>query len=138
MTTSTAYHTRPKSHVSSSSLEDKRPTTEVESSITTSSSSFEIIHHGDNEQEIRTVPLVPYKRLTAPITPQDIQDIWSESFSDDDEGDITAVNKGTSNLTVGKKYILVNIRTLNQLLKLITLKKTTMPMMKLMKRTFSF
>ena len=72
----------------------------METSITTSSSSFEIVHHGDNEQEVHTVPPVPYKRLTAPITPQDIQDIWSESFSDNDEGDITAVNKGTSNLTV--------------------------------------
>ena len=83
-----------------SSLEDKGPTTEVETSITTSSSSFEIVHHGDNEQEVCTVPPVPYKWLTAPITPQDIQDIWSKSFSDNDEGDITAVNKGTSNLTV--------------------------------------
>ena len=72
----------------------------METSITTSSSSFEIVHHGDNEQEVRTVPPVPYKRLTAPITPQDIQDIWSESFSDDDEGNITAINKGTSTLTV--------------------------------------
>ena len=72
----------------------------METSITTSSSSFEIVHHGDNEQEVHTVPPVPYKWLTAPITPQDIQDIWSESFSDDDEGDITAINKGTSNLTV--------------------------------------
>ena len=86
--------------ISSSSLEDKGPTSEVETSITTSSSSFKIVHHGDNEQEVRTVPPVPYKRLTAPITPQDIQDIWSKSFSDDDEGDITAVNKATSNLTV--------------------------------------
>ena len=75
----------------------------METSITTSSSSFEIVHHGDNEQEIRTVPPVPYKWLTAPITPQDIQDIWSESFSDDDEGDITTVNKGMSNLTVKAK-----------------------------------
>ena len=58
------------------------------------------MHQGDNEQEVCTVPPVPYKQLTAPITPQDIQDIWSESFSEDDEGDITAVNKGTSNLTV--------------------------------------
>ena len=58
------------------------------------------MHQGDNEQEVRTVPPVPYKQLTAPITPQDIQDIWSETFSEDDEGDITAVNKGTSNLTV--------------------------------------
>ena len=86
--------------ISSSSLEDKGPTNEVETSITTSSSSFEIVHHGDNKQEVHTVPPVPYKQLTAPITPQDIQDIWSESFSDDDEGDITAVNKGMSNLTV--------------------------------------
>ena len=86
--------------VSSSSLEDKGPTNEVESSTTTSSSSFEIVHQGDNEQEVRTVPPVPYKQLTPPITPQDIQDIWSESFSEDDEGDITTVNKGTSNLTV--------------------------------------
>ena len=58
------------------------------------------MHQGDNEQEVHTVPPVPYKQLTTPITPQDIQDIWSESFSDDDEGDITAVNKSTSNLTV--------------------------------------
>ena len=72
----------------------------METSITTSSSSFKIVHHGDNKQEVRTVPPVPYKRLTAPITPQDIQDIGSESFSDDDEGDITFINKGTSNLTV--------------------------------------
>ena len=87
-------------NVSSSSLEDKGPTNEVESLTTTSASSFEIVHQGDNEQEVHTVPPVPYKQLTAPITPQDIQDIWSESFSEDDEGDITAVNKGTSNLTV--------------------------------------
>ena len=86
--------------VSSSSLEDKGPTNEVETSITTSSSSFEIVHHSDNEQEVCTVPPVPYKRLTASTTPQDIQDIWSESFSDDDEGDISTVNKGMSNLTV--------------------------------------
>ena len=57
------------------------------------------MHQDDNEQEVHTVPPVPYKQLTAPITPQDIQDIWSETFSEDDEGDITAVNKGTSNLT---------------------------------------
>ena len=84
----------------SSSLEDKGPPNKVETSITTSSSSFEIVHQGDNEQEVSTVPPVPYKELTAPITPQDIQDIWSESCSEDDEADITAVNKGTSNLTV--------------------------------------
>ena len=91
--------------VSSSSLKDKGPPNAVETSITTSSSSFEILHQGDHEQEVRTVPPVPYKQLTAPITPQDIQDIWSESFSDDDddEGDITAVNKGMSNLTVTAK-----------------------------------
>ena len=86
--------------ISSSSLEDKGPTSEVESLTTTSASSFKIVHQGDNEQEVCTVPPVPYKQLTAPITPQDIQDIWSETFSEDDEGDITAVNKGTSNLTV--------------------------------------
>ena len=72
----------------------------METSITTSSSSFKIVHQGDNEQEVFTVPPVPYKRLTAPVTPQDIHDIWSKSFSEDDEGDITAVNKGMSNLTV--------------------------------------
>ena len=87
-------------NVLSSSLEDKGPTNEVETTITTSASSFKIIHHDDNEQEVRTVPPVPYKHLTAPLTPQDIQDIWSESFSDEDEGHITAVTKGTSNLTV--------------------------------------
>ena len=82
MTTSTAYRPEPESpNVSSSSLEDKGPTTEVETSITTSSSSFEIVHHGDNEQEVRTLPPVPYKQLTAPITPQDIQDIWSKSLT---------------------------------------------------------
>ena len=86
--------------VSSSSPEDKGPTSEVESLTTTSASSFEIVHQGDNEQEVRTIPPVPYKKLTVPITPQDIQDIWSETLSDDDEGDITAINKGTSNLTV--------------------------------------
>ena len=58
------------------------------------------MHQGDNEQEVHTLPPVPYKQLTAQITPQDIQDIWSETFSEDEEGDITAVNKGTSNLTV--------------------------------------
>ena len=85
----------------SSSLEDKGPTNEVESLTTTSSSSFEIVHQDDNEQEVHTVPPVPYKQLTAPITPQDIQDIWTKKLvSEDDEGDITAVNKGTSNLTV--------------------------------------
>ena len=72
----------------------------METSITTSSSSFEIVHHSINEQEVCTVPPVPYKLLTAPITPQDIQDIWSKSFSEDDEGNITTVNKGTSNLSV--------------------------------------
>ena len=72
----------------------------METSITTSSSSFKIVHHGDNEQEVCTVLPVPYKWLTAPTTPQDIQDIWSESFSDDDEGDITTVNKGMSNFIV--------------------------------------
>ena len=75
----------------------------METLITTSSSSFKIVHHGDNEQEVRTVPPVPYKWLSAPITPQDIQDIWSKSFSDNDDGDITAINKGTSNLTVKAK-----------------------------------
>ena len=74
--------------ISSSSLEDKGPTSEVESSTTTSASSFEIVHQGDNEQEVRPIPPVPYKQLTAPITPQDIQDIWSETFSEDDEGNI--------------------------------------------------
>ena len=72
----------------------------METTVTTSGSSFKVIHHDDNEQEVRTVPPIPYKHLTAPITPQDIQDIWSESFSEEDEGDITTVSKGTSNLTV--------------------------------------
>ena len=58
------------------------------------------MHQGDNEQEVCTIPPVPYKELTAPLTAQDIQDIWSESFSEDDEGDITAIDKGMSNLTV--------------------------------------
>ena len=91
--------------VSSSSLKDKGPPNEVETLITTSSSSFEIVHQGDNEQKVCTVPPVPYKQLTAPITPQDIQDIWSKSFSDNDndEGDITTLNKCTSNLTVTAK-----------------------------------
>ena len=75
----------------------------METSITTSSSSFKITHQGDNEQEVRTVPPVPYKWLTAPITLQDIQDIWSKSFSEDDGGDITAVKTGMSNLTVKAK-----------------------------------
>ena len=86
--------------ISSVSLEDKGPPNEEETLRTTSSSSFEIVHQGDNEQEVCTIPPVPYKELTAPLTAHDIQDIWSESFSEDDEGNITAVDKGTSNLTV--------------------------------------
>ena len=86
--------------VSSSSLEDKGPPNDVETVITTSSSSFEIVHQGDNKQDIRTILPVPYKQLTAPLTAQDIQDIWSKSFSEDDEGNITAIDQGTSNLTV--------------------------------------
>ena len=86
--------------VSSSSLEDKAPTKEGEPTVTTSGSSFEVIHHDDNEQEVHIVPPVPYKHLTAPITPQDIQDIWDETFSEDDEGNITTVSKGTSDSTV--------------------------------------
>ena len=86
--------------VSSSSLEDKGPKNEVETKITTSASSFKIVHHDNNDQEVHTVPPIPYKHLTAPLTPQDIQDIWSESFSDEGEGHITTVTKGTSNLTV--------------------------------------
>ena len=86
--------------VSSSSLEDKAAPKEEEPTVTTSGSSFELIHYDDNEQEVRVVPPVPYKHLTAPITPQEIQDIWDETFSEDEEGDITTVSKGTSNLTV--------------------------------------
>ena len=86
--------------VSSSSVEDKAPTKEGETIVTTSGSSFEVIHHDDNEQEVRIVPPVPYKHLTVPITPQDIQDILDETFSEDDEGDITTVSKGMSDLTV--------------------------------------
>ena len=86
--------------VSSSSLEDKGPPNDIETVITTSSSSFEIVHRGDNEQDVCTILSVPYKQLTAPLTAQDIQDIWSKSFSEDDEGDITAVDQGMSNLTV--------------------------------------
>ena len=89
--------------VSSSLLEDKGPTNEMETTVTTSASSFEIVHHNDNEQEVHTVSPIPYKHLTAPLTPQDIQDIWSKSFSEEDEGHITAGNKGTSNLTVKAK-----------------------------------
>ena len=86
---------------SSSSLEDKAPTKEGEPTVTTSGSSFEVIHHDENEQEVCIVPPIPYKHLTLPITSQDIQDIWDETFSeDDDECDITTISKGTSDLTV--------------------------------------
>ena len=42
--------------VLSSLLEDKGPTNEVETTVTTSASSFEIVQHDDNEQEVHTVP----------------------------------------------------------------------------------
>ena len=93
--------------VSSSSIEEQAPPAEVDTTVTTSSaSSFEIAHQDDNNQTVSQVPRILDQHLQAPIDPQNIQDIWS----DDDEENITAINKGTSTHNV-KAIIHTNVAT---------------------------
>ena len=90
--------------VSSSSTEQQAPPTQVDTTVTTSTSSFEIIHQDNNTQTVSPVPRTPDQHLQAPIDPQNIQDIWS----DDDEENITAINKGMSTRSV-KAQIHTNV-----------------------------
>ena len=76
----------------SSSLEEQAPPSQVHTTVTTSTSSFEVVHQDDNTQIVSHVPRIPDQHLQAPIDPQNIQDIWLH----DDEEKITAINKGTS------------------------------------------
>ena len=92
--------------VSSSSVEKQAPPTQVHTTVTTSTSSFEIVHQDDNTQTVFHVPRIPDQHLQAPIDPQNIQDIWS----DDDEENITTINKGTSTRNV-KALIHTNVAT---------------------------
>ena len=66
--------------VSSSSTEEQAPS--VDTVVTTSTSSFEIVHQDNNTQIVSHMPRIPDQHLQVPIDPQNIQDIWS----DDDEG----------------------------------------------------
>ena len=92
--------------VSSSSTEEQAPPAQVDTIVTTSTSSFEVIHHDDNTQTVSHVPRTPDQHLQAPIDPQNIQDIWP----DDDEENITAINKGKSTYNV-KAQIHTNVVT---------------------------
>ena len=92
--------------VSSSSVEEQAPPTQVHTTVTTSTSSFEIVHQDDNSQTVSHVPRIPDQHLQSPINPQNIQDIWS----DDDEENITAINKGMSTHNV-KALIYTNVAT---------------------------
>ena len=78
--------------MSSSSIEEQATQTQVHTTVTTSTSSFEIVHHDDDNQPVSHVSRIPDQHLQAPIDPQKIQDIWL----DDDEKNITAINKGMS------------------------------------------
>ena len=78
----------------------------MQTTITTSTSSFEIVHHDDNIQTVSHVPRTPDQHLQAPINPQNIQDIWS----DDDEENITTINKGMSTTNI-KAVIHTNVAT---------------------------
>ena len=92
--------------VSSSSLEEQEPPTQVHTMVTTSTSSFEVVHQDDNTQMVSHIPRIPDQHLQAPIDPQNIQDIWS----DDDEENIIAINKGMSTHNV-KAIIHTNVAT---------------------------
>ena len=92
--------------ISSSSTEEQAPPVQVDTIVTTSTSSFEIVHQDDNTQTVSHIPRIPDQHLQAPIDPQNIQDIWSH----DDEENITAINKGTSTLNV-KAQIHTNVVT---------------------------
>ena len=92
--------------MSSSSLEEQAPPTQVHTTVTTSTSSFEVVHQDNNTQTVSHVPRIPDHHLQAPIDPQNIQDIWS----DDDEENITAINKGMSTRNI-KAIIHTNVAT---------------------------
>ena len=92
--------------VSSSSLEEQAPPTQVHTTVTTSTSSFEVVHQDDNTQTVSHVTRIPDQHLQAPINLQNIQDIWS----DDDEENITIIKKGTSTSNV-KAIIHTNVAT---------------------------
>ena len=92
--------------VSSLSLEEQAPPTQLHTTVTTSTSSFEVVHQDDNTQTVSHIPRIPDQYLQAPIDLQNIQDIWS----DDDEENITAINKGTSTCNV-KALIHTNVAT---------------------------
>ena len=59
--------------VSSSSVEEQTPPNQVQTTITTSTSSFEIVHHANNNQTVSHVPRTPDQHLQAPIDSQNIQ-----------------------------------------------------------------
>ena len=92
--------------ISSSSTEEQAPPLQTDTVLTTSTSSFEIVHQDDNTQTTTNVPRVPDQHLQAPIDPQNIQDIWS----DDNKENITAIKKGMSTLNV-KAQIHTNVVT---------------------------
>ena len=92
--------------VSSSSIEEQAPPEQVHTIIATSTSSFEIVHQDDNNQTVSHVPRIPDQHLQVPIDSKHIQDICS----DDDEENITAINKGTSTCNV-KALIHTNVAT---------------------------
>ena len=89
-----------------SSLEEQAPPTQVHTTVTTSTSSFEVVHQDNNTQTVSHVPRIPDQHLQVPINPQNIQDIWS----DNDEENISAINKGTSTRNV-KAIINTNVAT---------------------------
>ena len=64
--------------------------------VTTSTKSFKIVHQDNNTQTVSHVPRIPDQHLQVPINPQNIQDTWS----DDDEENIIAINKGMSAVNV--------------------------------------
>ena len=92
--------------VSSSLLEEQAPPTQLHTTVTTSTTSFEVVHQDDNTQIVSHIPRIPDQHLQAPIDPQNIQDIWS----DDDEENITTINKDTSTRNV-KAIIDTNVAT---------------------------
>ena len=92
--------------VSSLSLEEQAPPNQEHTTVTTSTSSFEVVHQDNNTQTVSHVPRIPDQHLQAPIDPQNIQDIWL----DDDEENITTINKGMSTRNV-KATIHTNVAT---------------------------
>ena len=64
--------------VSLSSVEEQAPPTQVHTTVTTSTSIFEVVHQDDNTQTVSHVPRIPDQHLQAPINLQNIQDIWSD------------------------------------------------------------